>query len=56
MGSGVFSTGTINASVPAGTPGGVYYLLACADDTGQTVEANEVNNCKVATTTVTITP
>jgi subtilisin family serine protease/subtilase family serine protease len=56
MGSGVFSTGTINAAVPAGTPGGVYFLLACADDTNQTIEANEVNNCLVAATTVTITP
>jgi subtilase family serine protease len=56
LGAGVSSTGTINATVPAGTPGGVYVLLACADDTFQTVEANEVNNCKAAATTVTVTP
>ena len=56
LGSGVYSTGTSIATIPAGTPAGVYFLLACADDTNQTVEASESNNCKVAATTVTVTP
>ncbi|HEU5193710.1 MAG TPA: CARDB domain-containing protein, partial [Methylomirabilota bacterium] len=56
MGSGVFSTGTANAVIPLGTPTALYYLLACADDTNQTVEVNEANNCKVAATTVSVAP
>jgi subtilase family serine protease len=54
LGAGVPSTGPALASVPAGTATGTYFLLACADDTAQVVEASETNNCRAAATTVTV--
>ena len=56
LGAGVPSTGSAVATVPAGTAAGTYFVLACADDTAQVVEANEVNNCRAAAGTVTIGP
>jgi subtilase family serine protease len=52
---GATSTGTITVKVASTTPG-VYYLLACADDTGTVVESNEANNCVASATTVQVTP
>jgi subtilase family serine protease len=56
LGSGVPSTGTALATIPVGTATATYFLLACADDTAQVVEANEANNCRVAAGTVTVGP
>jgi subtilase family serine protease len=42
------------ATVPVTTPGGTYYLLACADDTQAVAETSETNNCRPADTQVTI--
>jgi subtilase family serine protease len=56
LGPGVPSTGPALATVPAGTATGTYFLLACADDTAQVVEASETNNCRVAATTVVVAP
>jgi len=54
LAAGASSTGTLNVSIPAGTPSGVYYLLACADDTAFINESSETNNCLASLTTVQI--
>ncbi len=56
LGSGVPSTGSALATIPTGTPFATYFLLACADDTAQLVEANEANNCRAAAGTVVVGP
>src|SRR5438093_11510062 len=38
----------------AGTAGGTYFLLACADYTLVVPETNESNNCKASATQVTV--
>jgi subtilase family serine protease len=50
------STGGLNAHVPSTITPGQYFLLACADDTHDTTEANEANNCmhSAGKTTVTV--
>lgn len=53
--AGGTSTGTVAATVPATTPLGTYFLLACADDTTAVVESNELNNCTADAATVQIT-
>jgi hypothetical protein len=55
LAAGASSTGSKTVTVKAGTPGGTYFLLACADDTHLVVEDNEGNNCKASTTTVVVT-
>jgi CARDB len=35
-------------TIPAGTPPGAYYLIACADGTRRINEARERNNCRVS--------
>jgi hypothetical protein len=52
---GVSDTGSRTSTIPGATPGGVYHLLACADAAQVVSENNENNNCKVATTTITVT-
>jgi hypothetical protein len=52
---GVSSTGTRTASVPAATPPGLYYVLACADGPTAITEPDELNNCKSSTTMVKVT-
>src|SRR5437016_343459 len=47
------SSGTVTVTVSAGTAGGTYFLLACADDTLVVPETNESNNCKASATQVT---
>ena len=43
-------------TIPAATPLGNYYLLACADDLNIVVETSESNNCAVASSgLVTVT-
>ena len=51
---GQTSKGTVNISVPAATPSGLYYLLACADDANQVGEASEGNNCRASQTRVQV--
>jgi hypothetical protein len=34
---------------------GSYFLLACADDVFQVIEANESNNCRASAGRVTVT-
>jgi hypothetical protein len=51
---GQTSKGSITVTVPGSTPAGLYYLLACADDTYQVGEANEANNCRASQTRVQV--
>ena len=51
---GQLSKGSTSVTVPASTPRGPYYLLACADDLGQVGEGNEGNNCRASTTTIQV--
>src|SRR5207247_1771061 len=48
------SSGTVTVTVSAGTAGGTYVLLACADYTIVVPETNESNNCKASATQVTV--
>ena len=43
--AGAQSWGTVTATIPESTPGGTYYLLACADDADLIPETDEGNNC-----------
>jgi subtilisin family serine protease len=56
LGPGVSSVGSAVATIPVGTATATYFVLACADDTGQVVEANEINNCRAAAGTVAVAP
>jgi hypothetical protein len=49
------SAGGLNAHVPTGIAPGQYFLLACADDTHDTTESNEANNCKHSIGRMTLT-
>lgn len=40
------SSGTTTVTVPATTPPGAYYLIACADNLKVVTESNETNNCR----------
>src|SRR5436309_133269 len=55
LASSATSSGTVTVTVSAGTAGGTYFLLACADDTLVVPETNESNNCKASATQVTVT-
>ncbi|MGO8991163.1 MAG: DUF3443 family protein [bacterium] len=50
---GATSKGTVTVKIPFNTPDGIYYLLACADDTNKVAESNETNNCIASSTQVT---
>src|SRR5437763_657122 len=50
----VTSSGTVTVTVSAGTAGGTYFLLSCADYTLVVPETNESNNCKASATQVTV--
>src|SRR5206468_2046102 len=54
LASSATSSGTVTVTVSAGTAGGTYYLLACADDTLVVPETNESNNCKASATQVIV--
>jgi subtilase family serine protease len=48
-------TGTAGVTIPEGTPGGAYYLIACADGEGMVDESDESNNCRAAGTPLILT-
>jgi subtilase family serine protease len=48
LGPNAVSTATTMLTIPAGTPLGVYRILAVADSTGAVVEANDLNNVGVS--------
>jgi hypothetical protein len=50
---GATSKGRVTVKIPFNTPDGIYYLLACADDTNKVAESNETNNCIASSTTIT---
>jgi subtilase family serine protease len=54
LAAGASSTGSLNVSIPAGTPAGLYWLLACADDTSFINESSEANNCLASSSTLQI--
>jgi trimeric autotransporter adhesin len=56
LGAGGASSGSTQITIPTGAAIATYFLLACADDTNQIVEANEANNCRAATGTVAVSP
>jgi RHS repeat-associated protein len=39
---------TVHLTIPAGTPAGVYHVVACADARKKVKEANEKNNCRAS--------
>ena len=48
------SSGTVTVTVSAGTAGGTYFLLTCADGAFVVPEINESNNCKASAAQVTV--
>jgi hypothetical protein len=46
---GATRTAAVTITIPAGTPPGTYYFLACADDIGALAESDEGNNCRAST-------
>jgi subtilase family serine protease len=52
--AGSGSSGTVTVTVPSATPLGLYYLLACADDTGSVAESQETNNCRSSSSRLTL--
>jgi hypothetical protein len=48
------SSGSKNVTVPAATPLGLYWLLACADDAAKIVELDESNNCVASSSRVLV--
>jgi subtilase family serine protease len=56
LAAGASSSGSVTATIPASTAVGVYFVLACADDTGAVPETNENNNCRASAGTVQVTP
>jgi uncharacterized repeat protein (TIGR01451 family) len=56
LGAGATSTGSTTVTIPAITPLGTYYLLACADDTKVVVETDEANNCSASPSPITLIP
>ena len=53
---GADSTGTVAVTLPAATPAGTYFLLACADDLKKVKESKEKNNCRASASQVTVGP
>jgi hypothetical protein len=52
--AGQSSSGSASVTIPAETPLGTYYLLACADDLNAVTETKEGNNCLASAATVTL--
>jgi subtilase family serine protease len=51
---GTSSAGTASVTVPAGAAAGLYYLLACADDTSLVTESSNSNNCRASILRVSV--
>jgi subtilase family serine protease/subtilisin family serine protease len=49
LAAGASSAGSTTVTIPAGTAGGVYYLVARADGDGVVAEASEANNTRAVT-------
>ena len=49
------ATGTVTLTVPSPTALRAYFVVACADAARKVAERNEKNNCKAASTRVTVT-
>ncbi len=56
LATGESSDGGLNAHVPADIASGTYYVVACADDSNNVVEASETNNCAHSATKIVISP
>ena len=54
LAAGASSTGSVSVVVPAGTPRGTYFLLACSDQTAVVVESSNSNNCRAAMTSLIV--
>jgi hypothetical protein len=54
LAAGATNTKNRTLVVPSDMPLGTYYMLACADDVFEVTEANETDNCRATTTTVTV--
>jgi subtilase family serine protease len=52
---GAIDTGTVTVIIPAATPFGTYFLLACADSLSSVAETNEGNNCTASAGTMAVT-
>ena len=50
------STGTVTVTIPTTTVAGIYYVLACADDSAAQYESLETNNCSASGAMVTVSP
>jgi hypothetical protein len=50
------SAGTTTVRIPRTVPPGIYFLLACADRTRASAEANERNNCLTSATPIVVLP
>jgi len=55
LAAGAASSGTTRVRVPSSTAPGLYYLLACADDSLLVQESNELNNCRASSAQVQVT-
>jgi alpha-tubulin suppressor-like RCC1 family protein/subtilase family serine protease len=55
LGAGAQSAGSVVVTIPANVPEGVYYLLACADNTFLVSEQGESNNCLGSANPVIVT-
>ena len=52
--TGASSTGSANVMIPNSMSPGVYWQLACADDTRVVAESNELNNCLASAQTIEV--
>jgi hypothetical protein len=55
LAAGGTNTGNTTLAVPSGQTVGLYYVIACADNTSLVNEDNETNNCRVTGTRVSVT-
>jgi hypothetical protein len=54
LAAGASSQGTVTVTVPSTLPLNRYFLFACADDLHTVVETNEVSNCALAQSRLTV--
>ena len=56
LSAGASSQGTATVVVPQNMPAGIYYVLACADNTNVVQESSETNNCAAAPARIQFLP